>query len=60
MPDVFKMLMITNYYRRNQEAKCHSNLTNTASVRIEVLTEMCIKIMVFLGVTPCSSVDRLQ
>jgi hypothetical protein len=50
MPNVLDTFMITNHNRRDQEAKCHSNLENITSVRIEVATAACIKIIVFLEV----------
>jgi hypothetical protein len=49
MPDVFDTFVITNHYRGDQEAKCHSNLKNKTNVRTEVATVLCIKIIVFLG-----------
>jgi len=48
MPDVFDTIVITNHYRRDQEAKCHSNLKNRTNVMTEVATVICIKIIVFL------------
>jgi hypothetical protein len=39
MPDVFDLLMVTNYSRWDQKAKCHSNLNNTNLVSHEIIND---------------------
>ena len=54
-PDVFDVIVITNHCWRDEEAECHSNLTNRTNVRIEVATAIRIK----TGCTTSSFVNRL-